>query len=317
MPRSRRIALMGYPHIVIARGNAGSPLFFDDTDYEAYLHNLRERIRERLFTLFGYCLMRHEIRLIIRPERIPLAQSIQRLHGSHTRHVNLKQNRRGHLFEGRFQSIVIPKEEIAHAVRSAHLWPVRVNRVRHAETYPWSSHRAYVASGDEWGDLVNAWSVLEGFGPTVPIAQRAFFRFTEEVALDHDDLGVNEVITGVAGDRKFAESVLAEAGIVWRGRRRPAVKTIAKRVALLMNISVDDMKSKCRQQDLVLARRLYATIAVRIAGRSVTEVAQFINRDKAQISRLVGQGMEFMRTDETFRDLVDSVRVARYTQSTE
>lgn len=317
MPRSRRIALMGYPHIVIAKGNAGSPLFFDDSDYESYLHNLRERIREKLFTLFGYCLMRNELRLIIRPERIPLAQSIQRLHGSHTRHVNFKQNRTGHLFEGRFQSIVIPKDEIASAVRSVHLWPVRVNRVRHAETYPWSSHRAYVASGDEWGDLVNAWSVLEGFGPTVPIAQRAFFRFTEEVALDRDDMGVTEVITGVAGDRKFAESVLAEAGMVWRGRRRPAVKTIAKRVALLMNITVDDMKSKCRQQDLVLARRLYATIAVRIAGRSVTEVASFINRDKAQISRLVGQGMEFMRTDETFRDLVDAVRIVRYTQSSE
>ena len=317
MPRSRRIALIGYPHIVIARGNAGGPLFFDDADYETYLNQLRERIREKLFTLYAYCLMRHEVRMVIKPERIPLAQSIQRLHGSHTRHINLKHDRRGHLFEGRFQSVVIPVDEIPSAVRSIHLWPVRVDRVRHAETYPWSSHRAYVASGDEWGDLVNAWSVLEHFGPTLPIAQRAFFRFAEEVAVDRDDLGVTEVIPGVAGNRKFAESVLAEAGMVWRGRRRPAVQTLAKRVALLMNISVDDMKSKCRQQDLVLARRLFATIAVRIAGRSVTEVARFIQRDKAQISRLVGQGMEFMRTDETFRDLVDSVRVTRPNPSSE
>lgn len=311
MPRSRRIALVGHTHVVTARGNAGGDVFFEDTDYEAYLSMLREHTREQLFTLYAYCLMRTEIRLVLQPLRLPLAQAIQRLHTSHARRINLHRQRTGHLFEGRFRSVIIPGDKVAEAVRSVHLLPVRKDRVRRAETYPWSSHRAYVASGDEWGDLVDAWSVLEPFGPTLPQAQRAFARFVEVAALDSDGLGLREVIPGVAGDRSFAESVLAEANVNWKGKRRPALATLARRVTLVMNVTPEDLLSKSRRQELVVARRLFATSAVRSAGRSVTEVARFLQRDKAQISRLVGQGMDLMRNDEAFRALVDAVRGGR------
>lgn len=308
MPRTRRIALVGHPHIVIARGNASGEVFFEDEDFEAYLALLRELVREELFKLYAYCLMRTELRLVIQPVRLPLAQAIQKLHTAHARRINQRLERNGHLFEGRFRSVVFPRERLADVIRNVHLWPVREERVRRAETYPWSSHRAYVASGDEWGDLVDAWSVLEDFGPTLPASQRAFSRFVESAALERDGLGLDEVIPGVAGDRKFAESVLAEAGINWRGRRRPALATLARRVSLLMNVHTDDLVSTSRQQDLVVARRLFATAAVRSAGRSVTEVADFLQRDKAQVSRLVAQGRELMRNDEAFRSMLDAMR---------
>ncbi len=311
MARTRRFTLLGHPHVVVARGNNRAPLFYDDTDFEAYLEKLREMVRDQLFTLYAYCLMRQEIRLVIRPTRKDLARSVQAVHTAHARRINNRLGRTGHLFEGRFRSLIIPDEAIPAAVRAAHLWPVRVDRVRRPETYPWSSHRAYVASGDEWGDLVAAWSVLEEFGETLPVAQRAFARFALEAALEPDSLGVTEAIPGIAGDRRFAETVLAELGVVWRGRRRPALKTLATRVSLLMNVPTEDIKSSSRVQDLVVARRLLATTAVRSAGRSVTEVAAFMNRDKAQVSRLVAQGMHLARTDEAFRALLESVRGGR------
>jgi REP element-mobilizing transposase RayT len=308
MPRQRRIALVGHPHVVTARGNAGGELFFDDSDFQAYLEKLRELVSDELFRCYAFCLMRRELRLVVQPTRLGLAQSIQRLHTSHARRVNRKEQRNGHLFEGRFKSIVIPKEELAAAVRAVHLWPVRIDRVRRAETYPWSSHRAYVRAGDEWAGLVDAWTVLEEFGDTLPAAQRAFNTYTEAVALERDGLGLREAIPGVAGDRPHAEAILAEAGVNWRGKRRPAVKTLASRVALLMNVTLEDLVSKSRVQDLVVARRLLATSAVRVAGRSVTEVAAFMNRDKAQVSRLVQQGMDLMKSDEAFRALIEAVR---------
>lgn len=311
MARSRRIALLGHPHVVVARGNNRAPLFYDDSDFEAYLEKLRDMVRDQMFTLYAYCLMRNEVRLVIRPTRKDLARAVQAVHTAHARRINHRLGRTGHLFEGRFRSVVIPEAAIADAVRAVHLWPVRVDRVRRPETYPWSSHRAYVASGDEWGDLVEAWPLLEGFGETLPLAQRAFARFALEAALEPDSLGVEEAIPGIAGNRAFAETVLAEMGVVWRGRRRPALKTLAARVSLLMNVTTDDIRSASRLQDLVVARRLLATTAVRSAGRSVTEVAAFMNRDKAQVSRLVAQGMHLVRTDEAFRALLESVRGAR------
>ncbi|HEY4219705.1 MAG TPA: hypothetical protein VGO62_00150, partial [Myxococcota bacterium] len=110
--------------------------------------------------------------------------------------------------------------------------------------------------------------------------------------------------------------VLAEAGVVWRGRRRPALQTLARRVSLLMNVHVDDLTSAARQQELVMARRLLATSAVREAGRSVTEVAQFLSRDKGQVSRLVAQGMAQMRTDPGFKALLDAMKQRGAAQAT-
>ncbi len=308
MPRTRRIALVGHPHVVVARGNNGEPVFHDDSDYEAYLGLLRDMVREQLFVLYAWCLMKSEVRLVISPHRLPLAQVVQRLHTAHARRINQRTRRSGHLFEGRFRSMLIPRARIADAVRWVHLWPVRVERVRRAETYPWSSHRSYVARGDEWGDLVDAWAVLETWGATLPAAQRGFGRFVEQAALDDDELGIREVMAGVGGDRQFAEDVLAEAGVVWRGRRRPALQTLARRVSLLMNVHVDDLVSPARQQELVMARRLLATSAVREAGRSVTEVADFLKRDKGQVSRLVAQGMSQMRSDPAFRALLGAMK---------
>ncbi len=306
MPRTRRIALVGRPHVVVARGNNGGRVFFDDTDYEGYLSALRELVREGHVALSAFCLMKSEVRLVVTPLRLPLAQIVQRLHTSHVRRVNARVQRTGHLFEGRFRSLVIPDDKVVDAVRWVHLWPVRSGRVRRPDTYPWSSHRAYVR-GDEWGDLVDAMALIGTWGPTLPFAQRAFARFVESTALEKDELPIKEVLDGVGGDQRFAESVLAEAGVEWRGRRRPALATLAKRVSLLMNVSVDDLTSKQRHQELVMARRLFSTSAVRNADRSVTEVAAFLQRDKAQVSRLVQQGMRQVK-DEAFAALLEALK---------
>jgi putative transposase len=306
MPRTRRIALIGRPHVVIARGNNGGRVFFDDVDYDGYLATLRELMREDHVQVIAWCLMKSEVRLLVTPLRLPLAQIVQRLHTAHARRINARTGRTGHLFEGRFRSLLIPDEAIVDTVRWMHLWPVRSGRVRRPETYPWSSHRAYVRS-DEWGDLVDTMAVIGSWGPTLPFAQRAFARFVEGAALDKDEVPVKAVLAGVGGDRHFAEGVLAEAGVEWRGRRRPALATLAKRVSLLMNISVDDLTSRQRHQELVMARRLFATSAVRNADRTVSEVADFLNRDKAQVSRLVQQGMRQVK-DEAFAALLEALK---------
>ncbi|MCP4499786.1 MAG: hypothetical protein GY822_07470 [Deltaproteobacteria bacterium] len=308
MPRARRLSLIGHAHLVTARGNNGGEVFAQQDDFEHYLEILRNMARENLFRIHSYCLMRTELRLLIEPTRLSLAQIMQRVHTSHSRRLNARTQRTGHLFEGRFSSLLVSPSSISEVTRWIHLWPVRRGEVRRAESYKWSSHRTYVSSGDEWGDVVDAWATLSQFGETLPRAQRAFGRFVEQSALDSDKFPVEQLYPGVAGDRRYVESVLAEAGVVWRGRRRPALPTLARRVCLLLNIVVEDLRCSSRLQTLVLARRLLATCAVREAGRSVTEVAQFLERDKAQVSRLVAQGMELMRDDEGFKSLVDQVR---------
>jgi hypothetical protein len=91
-------------------------------------------------------------------------------------------------------------------------------------------------------------------------------------------------------------------------RNKPGfLQTLARRISLLLSVNLANLRGRSRRQELVMARRLMATIAVLAAERSVTEVAKFLRRDKAQISRLVSQGMDLLEADEPFKVLYDSV----------
>jgi putative transposase len=307
--RRRRIALVGHPHLVTARGNNGDKIFLNDADCEAYLSSLREMVRAEQLRLHAWCLQKTELRLVVAPLGLPLGQIMQKLHTRHTRRANDVHDRTGHLFEGRFASTVLSAASLVGVVRDVHLWPVRSGKAKRPETYAWSSHKSYI-KGDEWGDLVDAWHVLSAFGDTIPVAQRAFARFVESALLE-PETAMTSVYPGIAGGPQFAEAVLAEAGVLWRGRRRPALATLVRRVCLLTGVAQDDVLSTSRQQELVLARRLLATTAVRDADRTVTEVAAFMVRDKSQVSRLVQQGTWQARTDEAFRSLLEQMKASR------
>ena len=77
---------------------------------------------------------------------VNLVQIIGHINGAYTTYFNVKRKRVGHLFQGRYQAILV--EAAAYAVelsRSMHLNPVRAGMVAKPEHYPWSSSRSYIS----------------------------------------------------------------------------------------------------------------------------------------------------------------------------
>lgn len=308
MPRTYRITWLNYPHLVIAQANGGSSLFIDDADYQFYVAVLRQMARDRLLKVFAYCLMEHEIRLVIEPMRLTLSRIMQRLHGRHTSRMNNKQKRVGHLFRERFRSIVFHENDLLDVVRSVHLWPVRQGILRRPELYPYSSHASYATQGFIKADFVHTSQVLGFFNGDLEAKRRAFVRYVELVALEHDDFGIDEIVPGIGGSKPSVEELLEKAKIKLHRSKKSSVKFLADRVSLLLSISPEQLLGLCRRQDLVMARRLLATAAVIGAERSVTEVAHYLRRDKAQVSRLVTQGMDLLENNEAFSLMFESLK---------
>lgn len=306
MPRKRRMSFINYPHLVVAEANGGTPLFADKEDYLEYLNMLRQFVRDRILRVYAFCLLEHEIRLVVLPNRLMLSRIMQRLHCRHTARMNHKLNRIGHLFRGRFRSLVFSHADLLDVVRSVHLWPVREGLLRRAELYPYSSHAFYMGVDQSFGDFLSISEVLNHFAGDGEAKRRAFGRFVELLALESDSFGIEEVSPGIGG--KKAEEILHKASLSPRLPKRSSVKTLAERVSLLLNIPLDQLTCPSRRQDLVMARRLLATSAVLGAGRSITEVALFLHRDKAQISRLVAQGMDMTNHDSAFSQLLDAMK---------
>ena len=108
MARPLRIQYPGAVYHVTSRGNAGQPIFKDDRDREEFLVTLR-RVTDR-YRCHGYCLMRNHYHLVIETPEGNLVLGMRQLNGVYTQTFNRRHSRMGHLFQGRYQAILVQKE---------------------------------------------------------------------------------------------------------------------------------------------------------------------------------------------------------------
>ncbi|SRR5258706_1051607 len=138
-----RIDVTDVPYHVFARGNNKQPIFFDEVDRLVFLKYCREAKKQFDFRLFTYALMTNHFHLLLLMEKeSSLSQLMQCIQFQYARYVNRKYQQVGHLFQGRFNSLLVETDSYFLTVdRYIHLNPVRAGMVAKPEDFPWSSYR--------------------------------------------------------------------------------------------------------------------------------------------------------------------------------
>jgi putative transposase len=150
MARLARIVAPGCPHHVTARGNRREPIFFEDGDQAVYCDILAEQTRRAGVEVWAYCLMPNHVHLILRPaDEDGLGRALGAAHRRWASFVNARGRWSGHLFDGRFASVVTDEPHLLAAVRYVSLNPVRARLVAKAEDWAWSSVRAHLKGEDD------------------------------------------------------------------------------------------------------------------------------------------------------------------------
>jgi len=145
MPRIARVIIPECPHHVIQRGNRRQKTFFCDSDKTLYLRLLKRHGEKAGISILAYCLMDNHVHLIAVPRaKDSLAQGMGETHRKYTTIINIREDWRGYLWQGRFSSFPMDEPHFYAAVRYAERNPVRAGIVALAEDYPWSSARAHV-----------------------------------------------------------------------------------------------------------------------------------------------------------------------------
>ena len=163
MARLPRLVVPGYPHHVTQRGNRREQTFFEDGDYELYQSLLSEAARKAEAEIWCYCLMPNHVHLIVVPSDADgLRRTFADAHRRYTAYINARLRVTGHLWQGRFGSVVMDEEHLAHAVRYVSMNPVRAGLVERAEDWSWSSVHAHLSGHDD--TLVKVAPVLERYG---------------------------------------------------------------------------------------------------------------------------------------------------------
>lgn len=122
-------------------------IFFVDEDYARFTSNLKKYSALLKFDVYAYCLMPNHFHLLIKAGKVHLSKIMQKLVTAYTMYLNKKYNRVGHIFQGRFKSIVIEKESYFLKVATyIHLNPVEAGLVKLPGDYLWSSYPEYLSS---------------------------------------------------------------------------------------------------------------------------------------------------------------------------
>jgi len=181
MARPLRVEYPGAFYHVINRGNANERIFISQRDREKFLEYLAQANKRFSIQIHAYCLMSNHYHLLVETPEANLSRAMQWINVSYAAYFNRKRERRGHLFQGRFKSILVDADGfLKHLSRYIHLNPVRANMVESLLDYPWSSYRAFIGIDPAPVWLKNDW-LLSQFGSHRSQASRNYQAFVEQV----------------------------------------------------------------------------------------------------------------------------------------
>ena len=144
MSRPWRIEYEGALYHLLSRGNDGKDIFEDDRDRKVFLKTVGEMSERFEISVYAYVLMRNHYHLMVKTQRANLKKAMHWFGTTYTQRFNIRHARKGHLFQGRYKSIIVQND--AYLLQLScyiHRNPLRAGIVKRLADYHWSSYLAY------------------------------------------------------------------------------------------------------------------------------------------------------------------------------
>jgi REP element-mobilizing transposase RayT len=279
MSRPLRLQLPGGVYHVTARGNDRRPIFEDDDDCARFLIVLASTVARYRLLCHACCLMGNHYHLLVQTPEANLSVAMRHLNGVYTQRFNRRHDRCGHVLQGRFGAQLVDGDAYLREVcRYIVLNPVRAGLVTHPGEWRWSSFRATAGEAAIPGFLTVGWvRALSGAG-TLGEAVVWYTRFVES-GIGEPEISLERFKSGpVMHEKALAELLESRCGEALRCAEFPRAQRFASRPALAHLFT--NVSSKADRNARVV-------LAVRDHGYTMREVAQFLGRHYATVSRAV------------------------------
>ena len=317
MARPLRIQYPGAVYHVMCRGNERREIFRSDDDRRAFLDFLAHSLGIYSLTLHAYVLMTDHFHLLVETPLANLAEFMRHFNITYTGFFNRQHKRVGHLYQGRYKSILVEKESYLSVVsRYLHLNPVRLKSLEKNSVkerfdilcrFPWSSLPGYLdLEGRQ--SMVDYSLVLADFGGETEQARNGY---RKQILLDlADDLDLQDkvVAQSILGGENFIRRVQREILPTGSNRERPAarlVKQYRQKDTILAAIEKEtgrDLAALKREKgDL---RRVAMDLLYRHAGLKGTAIGAIFGVEYSAVSQERKRLRGRLPHDAEFRDLV-------------
>jgi len=180
MSRPLRIEFSGAVYHITSRGTGKRNIFFNNKDRKMFLSLLWEVVEREKWICYAYCLMDNHYHLLIETTRPNLSRGMRELNGIYAQKLNYIKNSVGHVFESRYKSILVDKDNyLLELCRYIALNPVRAKMVENPEDWKWSSYRATLGSIKPPKYLNVLW-ILSNFDENIEKSKKKYKKFVLE-----------------------------------------------------------------------------------------------------------------------------------------
>lgn len=332
MPRLARLDAPGLVQHLIIRGIERKLIFKDDLDRDNFIERLSILLPETKTVCYAWAFLPNHAHFLLRSGGVGLSHLMRRLLTGYAVSFNHRHNRRGHLFQNRYKSIICQEDVyLRELVRYIHLNPLRakiVSDLNELARYPYSGHSALMGKvRQQWQDTKY---VLSCFGRGIRAARKGYLSYVNagiEQGRRPELVGgglvrslggwteVKKILSKkrdpakgderILGGSDFVEQVLAEANEKLDRHYELKslgydLKEIADTVGQLYQIDPEEIFSKGSQKIKVKARSLLCYWAVRELGMSLTELAKRLGMSPPGIGYAVARG-EVIAKDKNYQ----------------
>jgi len=317
MARPLRIQFPGALYHLTNRGNERKPIFRDDDDRRAFLEILQQALDTYSVVLHSFVLMSNHWHFLAQTPLGNLSEFMRYFNITYTSHFNRRHKRSGHLYQGRYKSILVEEDAyLLQVSRYIHLNPVRVSGLKSATkdkqaaslfAYHWSSLPGYIDTGKQVGFVLYD-TVLGDYGGNTEAGRAAY---KQQIA---DDLGsgltLKPHIVGqtALGSERFISWLKTNYLDHNQERERPAVKKIHVH---LSQEAVVDCLEKLLGEELVNTsgtdRHIMMSMLYKYVGLKNHEIGELCNCDYSTVSQARKRLLVQAGKDERLRHKIEVI----------
>lgn len=313
MARRHRFHTPAATYHVMLRGNDGQPIFFSNGDRSRMCLLMQQGVERFGHSLEAFCFMSNHIHLAVRVADVSISRIIQHLAFRYARYINRQYNRIGHLFQGRFKSVLVDDEDyLKELIRYIHLNPVRAKIVIEPQEYPWSSHRAYMEL-DEFSWLTKD-RVLKKFHPERENGIRNYEKYVlQGIGVKTEFDFKSGCIAGMIGNQEFVDEMIL--GTSTSRQRKVELTDLVMKVCEMNNLTVEQLSMPGKHAKHSEARALLTYFVRKLDYISVQSLAKLLGRDPSTLSQLANRfeikiaknPLAAKKVEEVRRWLVESI----------
>jgi putative transposase len=325
MARPLRVEFPGAYYHVMNRGNNRQNIFISDKDRYTFLEALSDSCEIHDVRIIAYVLMSNHYHLLIQTPQANLSEFMRHFQVTYTVRFNRQHDRPGHVFQGRFKSLLVEADEyLLPLSRYIHLNPIRTSHLNNSEiknkeeylqAYPWSSYPGYCSLKKRNKSFNYSWLLHTYYGSDGSKGRRRYRAYVVKgidgkIANPFDDT-VHQSILGSQGFVDWIKTQLPDRNVREVPSQRNlqyqiSAKQIVGEIAKYGGVESDNLLD--RKTKAKLLRQIGMELCYRYSILKQKEIGELFGVDYSTVSQNRKRLKDKLATNRRLRKRFDEIR---------